>query len=181
MLLSAAVSWSLYICRYGRILAQIDETNGSQLTPLSLTTWKSILLAALYLIWGVADVAGDFMHQHADNENVSLSGVLSHAWGGYGDWHQWLAIFYSAVGVALAHLIQGIGQKRVASAESNVLLSSEPIWTYLFAFVLLHESLHGVQGYVGGALIIAATLLSSGALEIPTPASAKKVYASDEE
>lgn len=72
----------------------------------------------------------------------------------------WVALLYVALFcTACTTWLQTWGQQRVSAIQSAVILTTEPIWASLFAFIFLSESL-GLQGYVGVIAIVAATLVS---------------------
>ncbi|MFZ5991878.1 MAG: DMT family transporter [Deinococcota bacterium] len=73
----------------------------------------------------------------------------------------WFAIFYLGVfATALTTLLQTLGQGRVSAPEAAIIYVLEPVWASVFAFLLLGERL-GVQGLVGAALVVSATLIDS--------------------
>ena len=56
---------------------------------------------------------------------------------------------------------QSFGQKVVRPAQANLVYTTQPIFSAIFAAALLSETLSG-QGYLGGAIIGAALLISTG-------------------
>lgn len=54
------------------------------------------------------------------------------------------------------------GQSRVAAARAQVLFSMTPVWSTMFAVVILHEAALEPTEIAGGALIIFASVLASG-------------------
>jgi drug/metabolite transporter (DMT)-like permease len=52
----------------------------------------------------------------------------------------------------------GQGQGGVRPVVANLIYTIQPLWTALFAYLLLHEAL-GPAGYLGGILIGSAVLL----------------------
>eukprot|EP00466_Bigelowiella_natans_P004143 jgi/Bigna1/129471/aug1.9_g4179 len=161
--LGGAVSWSLYICRYKKIL---EDTNDG-MSPAALQTWKSALLALLYILFFALDVFKGTTTTTSGGEEATLQlgEFLQTAWPAKSDATQWGAIVFSGAGVALAHYLQGLGQKTISSSEANIYLGSEPLWTAAFAYFLLNEHLQGAGGYAGAGLLVLAALLSSGFLE----------------
>lgn len=53
------------------------------------------------------------------------------------------------------------GQSKVSAARAQVLFSTTPIWSTIFAVALLHESALQPTEIAGGALIIFASLLAT--------------------
>jgi len=164
LMLTGAFSWSLYICRYKRILAPDFgvEEGESPLSPAALQTWKSFILALMYIAVFAVKGATDLKALHPESIDVAqIEDYLTNSWIGSDQPLQWFYIAFSGIGVALAHYLQGLGQKNVSSSEANVYLSSEPLFTAFFAFFILGEQLQGVGGYAGAALLVAAALASS--------------------
>jgi drug/metabolite transporter (DMT)-like permease len=54
---------------------------------------------------------------------------------------------------------QSYGQARVRPVTANLIYTSQPIWTAVFAYSILGERLEAT-GYIGGALIGASVLLA---------------------
>ncbi|HEU4741857.1 MAG TPA: DMT family transporter [Meiothermus sp.] len=78
-------------------------------------------------------------------------------WGSF----PWLATLYLGVfATAITTLLQTLGQGRVSAPEAAVIYVLEPVWASVFAFLLLGERL-GVQGLIGAALVVSATLIDS--------------------
>ena len=59
---------------------------------------------------------------------------------------------------ALTILLQTYALKRVSAATASLVVSSEPLWAALLAAALLGETDYGLFDYVGGGLILAASL-----------------------
>jgi drug/metabolite transporter (DMT)-like permease len=72
----------------------------------------------------------------------------------------WGAIVYLGLfATAATTWFQTIGQKWVSAPQAAVLYTLEPLWAALFAWIVLHNVL-GLQGRIGGALILGAALLT---------------------
>jgi drug/metabolite transporter (DMT)-like permease len=90
--------------------------------------------------------------------------ILSAFWtAGTGISHEklpWGAILYLGLAATAATTwFQTIGQKWVSAPQAAVLYTLEPLWAALFAWIVLHNVL-GMQGRIGGALILAAAILT---------------------
>lgn len=134
--LGGALSWSFYILR----LSVCQGYN-----EIHLQATKNFLLAILYSIWFGAE--------------KSFSGLDQ--WLGYSNVIAWMLLFYSALGPGtIADVIQNKGQLAVTAAESNVILSIEPVFTSLLGLLLLGEGLTW-QEIVGGGLILTAAVLAT--------------------
>jgi drug/metabolite transporter (DMT)-like permease len=135
--LGSAFCWSYYIYRMSAWGDYFDET----LTQF----YKNIMLASMYAVWMCISMA---------LSDVSL-------WEGWRDPVSWLLLFYSALGpCTIADIIQQKAQASVPAAESNVILSLEPVFTAILGVILLGEILSW-QELVGGSLIIVASILAS--------------------
>lgn len=136
--IGGAVCWSYYIYRLSAWGDYFDDT---------LTQFvKNIMLASMYTIWMVLSLT------------VSSEGNL---WEGSTDVTSWLILFYSALGPsAIADIIQQKAQSNIPAAESNVILSLEPVFTALLGLLLLGESLSWKE-LCGGGLILTASILAS--------------------
>ena len=51
----------------------------------------------------------------------------------------------------------------LSASDAMVIFSTEPLWAAAFAWLALHEEMSPL-GYLGGGVIVAACILSSGAL-----------------
>ena len=79
------------------------------------------------------------------------------------DWQSvpWFLVLYTGVlTTAFALYAETVALKYIPSEKASVIYTTEPLWGAAFAYVLLGERM-GVNGYVGGALILASSFLSS--------------------
>ncbi|MBE6471293.1 MAG: DMT family transporter [Coriobacteriaceae bacterium] len=72
----------------------------------------------------------------------------------------WIAVVLLAVSTALAFALQDLSLERISPTVVAVIVCSEPIFTALFAFGFLGETL-SVIGLVGAAIVVACTVLAS--------------------
>ena len=108
--------------------------------------YKNILLASLYGSWMVVSM---MVH---DDENL---------WVGWRDPISWILLFYSALGpCTIADIVQQKAQSSVSAAESNVILSMEPVFTAILGMLLLGE-MPSWNELIGGSLIVVASVLAS--------------------
>lgn len=75
-------------------------------------------------------------------------------------------LYLGLVASALCIWLQALGQRTVPAPQAAVIFALEPVYAAGFAYFLLAERL-GLQGLVGAALILLATLLSQ--LQSPHP------------
>jgi drug/metabolite transporter (DMT)-like permease len=137
LVLGGALSWSFYLFRLSKI--------GSKFNEINLQAIKSTIVAVLYSVW--------FGYSLWKNPAMSF-GWVTHlaAWG---------ALFYSAFGPGtVADVLQQKGQKDVSASEANVILSMEPVFAALCAWLLLGE-VTSLQETLGGGLILVAALVAT--------------------
>ena len=170
--LLAALCWSLYIYRLSAWGEFFDET----ITQFA----KNIFLAALYTLWMIVSFASryyyNYNYQENENENDYQSTTdESVSWSLWKGWRNdpiaWWILFYSALGpCTLADIFQQKAQSTVPAAETNVILSLEPVFTTLLGFLLLGET-PSVQELCGGLLIMIASVVASCGLQPSTATS----------
>ena len=140
--LSGALCWSIYIFRIGKITRLGFDMSKVQ-------AWKNVFLTIFYLIW----LAGDAFR-------VGLGNVHT-LWASWTSPVAWGLILASAIFPGIvADLMQAKGQKDVSASESNIIMSSEPLWTALLCLVFLSETM-GLMSWIGGGLILIAALMAS--------------------
>jgi drug/metabolite transporter (DMT)-like permease len=155
--LSAALCWSLYIYRLSAWGDCFDET---------MTQFvKNIVLASLYTLWMVASLASGYFNDVSNNNDGQEVQADDESWSLWKGWRNdpiaWLILFYSALGpCTLADVFQQTAQSSVPAAETNVILSLEPVFTTLLGFVLLRET-PSLQELCGGLLITIASVVAS--------------------
>lgn len=59
---------------------------------------------------------------------------------------------------ALANYIQSKGQRGISAERASAIYAMDPVYGSLFAYFLLGETLNGVYGYTGAALISVAAV-----------------------
>jgi drug/metabolite transporter (DMT)-like permease len=135
--LGSAMCWSYYIYRMSAWGEYFDET----MTQFC----KNIFLASMYAAWMITAMLV--------NSDESL-------WEGWKDPISWLLLFYSALGpCTIADIVQQKAQSSVPAAESNVILSLEPVFTAILGIMLLGELLSWNE-VTGGSLIVVASVLA---------------------
>ena len=72
----------------------------------------------------------------------------------------WGALVYlGLVATAVTTLLQTLGQRWVSATEAAIIYALEPVAAAVFSFFLLQEVI-GARGFAGGALVVAAMILS---------------------
>lgn len=116
-----------------------------RLPPTVVTAWQSVGATAALLVWFAATRRGP-----------ALAALQVGAWS----WAVWGGIAYLAVcGGVLAFWLQARGQQRASPAATALTLNTEPLWTAVFAWLALGETLAPLQ--VGGALLTVGSLSAS--------------------
>ncbi|KAK9824226.1 hypothetical protein WJX72_008663 [[Myrmecia] bisecta] len=141
---AAAFFFSMATVRLGRYTPYFQS--------VTLASAKSTAMALFSLGWlGVAAVG-----------QVAEAAQLSDMWRSAGNPQAWGAVSWAAIGPgALAAFLQTKGQTTVPAAQSQVIYSSMPLWSALFAYLLLSGETMGPSGWVGGAAIVTAGLVAS--------------------
>jgi drug/metabolite transporter (DMT)-like permease len=137
LVMGGALSWSMYLLRLSKI--------GSKFNEINLQAIKSIIVAVLDSVW--------FGFSLWKNPATSFGWVTHLA--------AWAALFYSALGPGtVADVLQQKGLKDVSASEANVILSMEPVFAALCAWLLLGE-VTSLQETLGGGLILVAALVAT--------------------
>lgn len=128
--LACAVAYAFYIL-------YLSEVAGKH-TVLALTSVQLVTMAVLAWLWALPTIS-------------ALPTVTPAVWG---------AILYLAVAATVVTtLLQTLGQRVVPAHTSALIFVLEPVFAAVFAYLLLGESL-GLSGWIGGALVVAAMLVS---------------------
>jgi drug/metabolite transporter (DMT)-like permease len=156
--LAAALLWSCYICRLSAWGDYFDET--------TLQFVKNIIMAVLYTLWMFVSF---FCQQYGYLSSSSSSSTMNNdsgststrLWKGWRDPIGWLILFYTALGpCTIADICQQKAQASVPAAETNVILSLEPVFTTMLGLLILGET-PSLQELGGGVLIMIASILAS--------------------
>lgn len=143
--LLAAFCWSFYIYRMSAYGDFFDETKTQFV--------KNATVAMCYTLWMIAS----FVRQSLSQDNT-VSPVL---WKGWKDPVVWMILFYTALGpCTVADVCQQKAQASVTAAETNVILSLEPVFTTLLGLLVLGE-MPSIQELGGGLLITTASIIAS--------------------
>ena len=153
LVLGCAVCWSMYLFQFGKVAHRFDK--------VSLQSTTCAIRAGMYGAWFL--VAACLVHRK--EERHSLLETMQSMWLGWRDLRAWGLLLFSAVGSgALAGLLQQKGQATLSASETNIILSSEPIWAGMFAWLFLGELLSPKEN-VGGLIIFSAAIVATGALD----------------
>lgn len=105
--------------------------------PLAFTAAQVLVVAAFG--WGWAVLAG----------GVTLP--PANTWGAL--------VYLGLAATAVTTLLQTLGQRWVGATEAAIIYALEPVAASMFSFLLLAEKV-GARGLAGGALVVAAMVLS---------------------
>ncbi|WP_052326793.1 DMT family transporter [Deinococcus peraridilitoris] len=105
--------------------------------PLAFTAAQVIVVALFGWLWAL--LAG----------GVSLAPAST--WGAL--------IYLGLAATAVTTLLQTLGQRWVSATEAAIIYALEPVAASIFSFFLLRETV-GARGFAGGALVVAAMILS---------------------
>lgn len=151
--LMAALCWSLYIYRLSAWGEYFDETTTQFV--------KNVILANLYTLWMLIVLFSRYYYSDPNQQENGANSTLSLWQGWKTDPIAWLILFYSALGpCTLADVFQQKAQSSVPAAESNVILSMEPVFTTLLGLLLLGE-IPSLKELCGGLLIMIASVIVS--------------------
>lgn len=82
---------------------------------------------------------------------------------------RWGALLYlGAAATAVTTLLQTLGQRWVSATEASVIYALEPVSASIFSYFLLGERVY-LRGFLGGAMVVGATVLSQFGAEQPAP------------
>jgi len=141
--LAAAFFYSLHVLRLGELSPRLSSTLNlaraktvCQLGFSSVLTFATSSSAGNYILY-LSKLSGS-----TSSIIVTVAGVL------------WLGIFTTAY----PQWAQSYGQRVISPAVASIVYSTQPLWSALLAFWLLHESLPP-KDILAGAAIVAASFL----------------------
>jgi drug/metabolite transporter (DMT)-like permease len=159
LIVMAALAYTLHVVRLGAYAPQT--------TPLKLAASKALTEAVLSVLL-VAGLAYIGSTQFPSPEFVTQTGI------GISEYFKTITSAFmdrssisdeSSFGVSIGAILwtgwvtcaytiyaQSFGQKRVSPTESNIIYTTQPLFSSMFAFLLLGETL-GWYGFVGATLI----------------------------
>jgi drug/metabolite transporter (DMT)-like permease len=167
LIILAAVAYTFHCIRLGRYA---KETSAVKLAACKATTETALSLA---LVFGLVAYAGSAvdprggMLSYAAEEGKDISNFVTFMSEGISSGSVSQSMLRPAIGAVLwtgwipcAYTIyaQSFGQSRVSPTDANLIYTVQPIFTAIFAWGLLGETL-GPAGYLGGALIGTAVYL----------------------
>ena len=118
---------------YILLLEAVTCTHSSQ----PLTAIQLVVMTVLATVWTLPDLMGQWQ------------GIEGH----------YVPLLYLAVVTAVTTWLPAIAQHWVSASETAVIYTFEPVFASVFSFWLLGETL-GLRGWLGGAMIVGAMLIS---------------------
>ena len=150
LVLGCAVCWSMYLFQFGQIAHRFDK--------ISLQSATCAIRCGMYIAWFL--IAAIILRSKEGNHG--LLKTMQSMWLGWQDLRAWGLLLFSAVGSgALAGLLQQKGQATLSASEANIILSSEPIWAGMLAWLFLGELLSPKEN-LGGLIIFFAAVVATG-------------------
>lgn len=147
-----AVSYAVYIIEASKRSARHHF--------LSLAGVQVVTMIACALVWtGVEST-------YLDSTQLWPQGSQSSTW--------WSLLYLGSVATAGTVVMQTFGQRDVDAAQAAVIYALEPVFAVVFSYLWLGESV-GPRGWIGGALVVAATLIS----QYSPPGARKKANSVD--
>lgn len=102
-----------------------------------MTAIQLVVMTVLATVWTLPDLMGQWQ------------GIEGH----------YVPLLYLAVVTAITTWLPAIAQHWVSASETAVIYTFEPVFASVFSFWLLGETL-GLRGWLGGAMIVGAMLIS---------------------
>lgn len=172
LILSAAVVYSFHVVRLGR---WANETSPLKLVAYKASTELVLSIFVLLLLTPVAPsssddiVVGAGLLTFAQETGLEITAFFAALQDRISSGTLTESSIKIAVGAVLwtglvstayTTFAQSFGQRRVKPADANLIYSLQPIFTAVFAYFLLGESM-GMYGFAGGSLIGGAVLLAA--------------------
>lgn len=167
LIMLAAFAYTFHCIRLGRYA---KETSAIKLAACKATTETALSLALVLGLVAYAGSAGDpsgGILSYASEEGRDITNFVTSMSEGISSGRVSQSMIRPAIGAVLwtgwvtcAYTIyaQSFGQSRVNPTDANLIYTVQPIFTAIFAWGLLGETL-GPAGYLGGALIGTAVYL----------------------
>ena len=144
---AAALIYSMHVVRLSYHAPRLNPLRLARAKEVSRLGYASATLAVgVALASQQADALGAFVASFVDAPDAARLALGIVLWNG-------------VVTTAFPTWAQSFGQARVSAGTAQVLYSLQPLWSSLFGFLLLGETI-GAAGGAGAALILAAVLLA---------------------
>ena len=177
LIIGAAALYTLHVVRLG---AYAKES-----TPMNLAASKATAetVFSVLLVGGLASLSsvlgeGSGLLGFASTTGKEIVNFFSSFKAGLANGSLTFPVLLPAIGavfwtgwVTCAYTIyaQSFGQSRVSPTSANLIYTFQPIFTALFGWLLLGETM-GPSGFIGGAIIAASVYMVASTSFDPTPA-----------
>ena len=178
LIIGAAALYTLHVVRLG---AYAKES-----TPMKLAASKATAetVFSVLLVGGLASLSsvlgeGSGLLGFASTTGKEIVNFFSSFKAGLANGSLTFPVLLPAIGavfwtgwVTCAYTIyaQSFGQSRVSPTSANLIYTFQPIFTALFGWLLLGETM-GPSGFIGGAIIAASVYMVASTSFDPTPAA----------
>ena len=150
--LVGSIIWAIYMLRTSAVACGFNE--------IKLQGAKTCFVATFYTIWFVVSS----ILSESEDKSSHKSALWEFGWHNKTFVTAWIWLIYSAIGPgAMADVLQQFSQKYVNASEAEILLTMEPIFTPILAYIILGEAIfaNGWKETSGGILMILAALVVS--------------------
>ena len=160
---AASVAYSLHVVRLGEWAPKLPALALARSKELAKLIFSVVTLAATCaFVPGQLEASGAFLGSAALGGQALAVAAAVVVWNG-------------AAVTAFASFAQTFGQAAVRPSTANAIYASQPLWSAVFAFALLGETLAG-QSLAGAGVLLGAVLLAvfstgTGTRGDPDPAS----------
>ncbi|CBN78017.1 conserved unknown protein [Ectocarpus siliculosus] len=144
----SALFYSLHVVRLGVHVSKLDTLSLARAKALSELGLSALSLVVAGFLGGQADNFASFLGALASKPDLLLVFSAVVIWNG-------------ALTTAYAMWAQTRGQASVAPSEANLVYSLQPLWSVLFAAMLLKESFRGVEAAGAGLLLLSLFLVTT--------------------
>jgi hypothetical protein len=168
MIVCAALAYTFHCIRLGQYAKETSAIKLAACKATTETAWSLALVLFLVAFAGsntAGDAGGILAYASQEGTDIAnyISTIASQTSSGSLDVSTLFPPFGAVLWTGLVTCgytiyAQSFGQSRVNPTDANLIYTIQPIFTALFAWALLGESL-GPAGYIGGALIGSAVLI----------------------
>jgi len=139
----AAAASAMFILRLEKASSEVPKS--SELNATSL-----IVVAMLSGAWLLLTSSSDDGQQQIVSELTKIAFT-----------HPLEILYLGAVSTALANFIQAKAQKDIPAERASIIYSLDPVYGAFFSWIILGETLGGLQAYIGASIIFVAAATNS--------------------
>jgi drug/metabolite transporter (DMT)-like permease len=149
--IAAAVASAMFILRLEAASAEVEDA--AQLNAASL--WVVSFLALFWIIASsflVGDGGGVLPTMDVITTITTIATDIQNLL----QQHLWELVYLGGVTTALANWIQTKAQRSISAERASIIYAMDPVYGAFFSYLLLGETLNGITGWTGAALIVIA-------------------------